>query len=103
VLEPDAVAIGADPVGPPCAYLGVELAPPDAPPEAEGRRLTLDQGVTRTWRLFRESRFAPLRFRYRVHAVTLDEQGRTLPMRSTAWADAEGATLLVRAPGHGEE
>lgn len=96
VIEPDTVTISVAADCPPCAYLGVELASADGPAPAEGKRLTLEPGVPRTWRVFRASVFAPPRFRYRLHYVALDAEGRTLPLASTEWREGEGQALVVR-------
>ena len=86
LLEPDVAAR--------FAFVAVAVAPPGG---AE-KYFSLTPGEPRVWRCFRTSVFEPLRWRYRIDYVAYGPNSTTLPLQSTAWADAEAGELLVRPP-----
>lgn len=58
--------------------------------------LRTDQPVL--WNHFRDSIFSPLRYRYCLHYVAINEQGHSTPMVSTEWLETNETSLLVRPP-----
>lgn len=99
MLRPDRITITLDvDSAPHFAYVGVYMAPITVPDSDEGKLYSLTGEEVRTWPLFRESVFDPIRFKYRITYVAYDKDGKTLPITTTGWMTADSSTLVVRPP-----
>ena len=72
------------------AYLAVQVE--------GGPWQTLERGDRITWALRREDALTPPRLRYRTRDVPRDADGRSRPMRESAWIEAVGETITVALP-----
>lgn len=95
VLDPDRITLTLDPT---IANRFALVAITVAPLTGEGRKFTLLANQPVTWSHFRESIFSPLRYRYCLDYVSIDQQGNTTPIASTEWMEADELCLQVRPP-----
>jgi hypothetical protein len=92
VIDPDMVEVSLDPnSGSHLAFAAVTLADPTG----RDRTMTLDLGRATRWPCWRQSRFDPIAYRYRVQHVPRLPDGGTGPLVTGEWQDGSQTALKI--------